>query len=615
MSSKNTWIWFVVAAALFAFIFSFQRFSRSPTTEPFYILSDLHPNTVASIQVIPANALEIRAEHTNGAWLLTKPVIYPAQPAAVEALLAALQKLTPITRVSAGELRERHGANMEYGFEPPQTSLVVTDGGHRWQLQVGNKTAPGDQVFLRVVGVDGAFVADADWLKFIPHSANDWRDTALVDFNGSTPDWIVLTNGTKVIELHCDATNRLWRMTRPLVARADSSRITEVLQALQTARISQFISDDTKTDPSVFGLLPADLDLWLGYGTNFTTAIHIGKSPTNTASQVYARREGWNAIVTTAKEPLSPWHGAVNDFRNPYLLDLSVPIAEIEVQGRNNFTMQRQGTNDWRVVGEKFPVDAGSVQQFIKILASLRVAEFVKDVVTAPDLPGYGLATPTRQITLRSAAGLPRQSDLPRRSETETGVTAGDTNAIIAQLLFGAAQDKEVFVRRADEDFVYAVTLEDFNRLPEAGWEFRERRIWTFSENDVAQIAIHQNGKTWQIIRNGPNKWSFAPGSEGIINPPAIEETVHRLGELTAAGWVAPNTTNAAPYGFKPDNLQITVELKNGTKNTVDFGAGAPAAQTALAAVTLEGERWVFVFPPVLYQFVLSYLTIPANVP
>jgi hypothetical protein len=71
--------------------------------------------------------------------------------------------------------------------------------------------------------------------------------------------------------------------------------------------------------------------------------------------------------------------------------------------------------------------------------------------------------------------------------------------------------------------------------------------------------------------------------------------------------------TNATPYGFKPDNLQIIVELKNGEKNTVDFGA--ETAQTALAAVTLDGERWAFVFPPVLYQFVLSYLTIPANVP
>ena len=47
----------------------------------------------------------------------------------------------------------------------------------------------------------------------------------------------------------------------------------------------------------------------------------------------------------------------------------------------------------------------------------------------------------------------------------------------------------------------------------------------------------------------------------------------------------------------------------------MDFGGELSQAQTALAAVTLDGERWAFVFPPVLYQFVLSYLTIPANVP
>jgi hypothetical protein len=47
----------------------------------------------------------------------------------------------------------------------------------------------------------------------------------------------------------------------------------------------------------------------------------------------------------------------------------------------------------------------------------------------------------------------------------------------------------------------------------------------------------------------------------------------------------------------------------------VDFGMEAPQAHTALAAVTLDGERWALIFPPVLYQFVLSYLTIPANVP
>ena len=70
--------------------------------------------------MIPANALEIRADRTNGAWLLTKPITYPAQPAAIETLLAALQKLTPAIRISAGELREQRSAEADYGFETPQ---------------------------------------------------------------------------------------------------------------------------------------------------------------------------------------------------------------------------------------------------------------------------------------------------------------------------------------------------------------------------------------------------------------------------------------------------------------------------------------------------------------
>ncbi|HLX96448.1 MAG TPA: DUF4340 domain-containing protein [Verrucomicrobiae bacterium] len=594
MNSKNTLIWLVVAAVLFLGISVLEHFFRPEPVKPTAILTDLQASAVTSVQVIPADALEIRADRTNGTWLLTKPIVYPAQPAAIEALLAALQKLTPAIRISAGELREQPSAVAGYGFDTPQVSLVLEAGDQRWQLKVGNKTAPGDQVFLRIVGTDGAYVTDAGWLKYLPGSANDWRATALVDFGDRAPDWIVLTNGTKVIELHRNTTNHLWQMTRPLVARADSSRITEALQRLQTAQVSQFVTDNPKADLTAFDLQPAELDLWIGRGTNFITALHTGKGATNDSSLVYARREGWSTVTTTPRDPLSPWLGTVNDFRDPYLLELSAPVAEIEVRGTNHFTLQRQGTNDWRVVGEKFPVDPERVQQFIKLLAGLRVAEFVKDVVTTPDLPAYGLATPSWQITLFSAVD--------------------DTNAVIAQLLFGAAQTNEVFVRRADEDSVYAVSLEDFNQLPEAGWELRERQVWDFSEADVAKITIHQNGKTRQIIHNGLNQWSLAPGSQGIIIPAAIEETAHQFGQLAAAAWLARNPAEPQKFGLKPGNLSITFELKNGEKHTVDFGLSG--TQTALAALTLDGsEQWVFVFPPALYQFVLSYLSIPENVP
>ncbi len=285
MNSKTTGIWFVLAAALFAFILFWEHHAHEPAAAA-NILPELKPSAVTSIEIFPAGALEICAVRTNGNWQLTKPIIYPAQTTVIEMLLDALQKLAPATRISAAELREHRATETEFGFDNPQFSISIEAGDHSWQLKVGNKTAPGDQVFLRVVGTDGASVTDADWLKFIPHSADDWRDTALVD-TGHACDHIVLTNGTKAIELQCDPTNHLWHLLRPLQARADSERVAEALQKLYAAQVAQFVTDDPKADLTAFGLQPADLDLWLDHGSNFVAAIHIGKPLTNDSTQEF----------------------------------------------------------------------------------------------------------------------------------------------------------------------------------------------------------------------------------------------------------------------------------------------------------------------------------------
>jgi hypothetical protein len=299
--------------------------------------------------------------------------------------------------------------------------------------------------------------------------------------------------------------------------------------------------------------------------------------------------------VATAREPLAPWRGSVNDFRDTRLVELTAPVAEIEVRGETNFILRQQGPNDWRIVGEKFPADAENVQLFIKTIAGLRIADFVKEAVTQTALNDYGLTTPQREIILRSKAG--------------------DTNAVIAQLDFGATQTNEVFVRCAGEDFIYAVTALDFNRLQESSWEFRDRQIWDFKADDVAQITIHQGGRTRQIVHYSPGKWSLAAGSQGVIEGKNIEQATQQLQRLTALAWFARNLTEPEKLGFGTNNLQITFELKGGKKNTVDFGGEFAGGQTAMGAVTLDGERWAFLFSPGPYQFVLSFLTIPENIP
>jgi Domain of unknown function (DUF4340) len=594
MKNQTTALWLALALALGAGIWLSQKFLRPAASMTTNLLSGFHAGEMTAIQISPAGVREIAVLRTNGAWVLQKPLAYPAQATAVDTLAAALEKIAPALRLTAGDMRSHKNAEADFGFDNPQFSLVVAAGEQRWQLLIGNKTAPGDQVFIRLVGFDGAFVTDANWLQLLPRSADAWRDTALADA-AAVCDWLVITNGTKTMEFRQDATNHLWQMLRPLPARADGERIAAALQKLRGGRVTRFVTDDARADLGGYGLQPTELSVWLGRGTNFIGEVHAGKISSENANQIFARREGWNSVLLADKDAFAPWRGAVNDFRDSHLLAPTAPVAEIEVRGENHFTLQQRGANDWSVAGEKFPADAENVRLFLKTLNGLRVSEFVKDVVTLADLQGFGLATPAREISLRT--------------------TAGDTNSTVAELLFGAVETNRVLVKRGDEDFVYALKPEDLVRLPEAGWEFREHRIWNFSEASVAQVTLRQGGKLRQLVRTGDNKWSLGTNSQGIINPPAVEETLHRLGELTAAGWVGRNLSAPEKYGLDTNNLSISVELKSSEKLNLDFGAELPRSQTALAAVTLDGERWAFVFPPVLYQFIVAYLTIPTNAP
>src|ERR1035437_2194907 len=293
MKSKTTALWFVLAAALAGFIWFFENHFQPAAAAENYLFAGLRADQVTGIQIIPAGAREISVSRTNKTWRLEKPFVYPAQTAAIQALLGALEKLAPATTITAAEMSGRKNADAEFGFENPQFALDLAAGEHNWHLRVGNKTAPGDGVYVRIVGATGAFVTDTSWLQFLPHEAAGWRDTTLVE-TANTVDWIVITNGAKAIELRRDVTNHLWRVIRPLQARADSLRIVTALQQLRTAKVLQFISDDPKADLTTFGLEPAALDVWLGTGTNLLTAVHAGKEVAANPGQLFARREGWN---------------------------------------------------------------------------------------------------------------------------------------------------------------------------------------------------------------------------------------------------------------------------------------------------------------------------------
>jgi hypothetical protein len=547
--------------------------------------------TVKSVQVRMSGQRETRAELTNGGWRLTQPVRYPAQAAKVEALLKALEQLTFATYIPEQELRKNPKAEEEFGVEPAQSFLVFEEQNYRRQIHIGHRTPPGDQVYVQVVGIGGVYVVDAEWLKLLPVSSNDWRENSLLNLAHLNFNHLYVTNAGNVLELQRDPTNKLWRMVMPIKARADHDKVETALQQLQNLQVQRFVSDDAG-ELETYGLAPPELSIALLQDTNILMVFGFGKT---NAGIVFAHRYDLNSVVAVTNSPLAPWRAPHETFRNPHLFTLTSPINAVEVHAQDVFTLQQQASNSWRIEPQGLPADAMLANELLGNLSGMRVTEFVKDSVPDVELGRYGLATPAREYILK---------------QTITNSAGQLTNVVLADLQFGTNQEDKVFARLVGESYVYAVREADLEELPSLSWQMRERRLWNFSEDAVTNITVNHDGKTRIILHSGTNEWSLASGSQGFINVGGVEESAHLLGQLSAVAWVARGEQNRESFGFSTNGLQITVQLKSGEKFNVEFGREASPG-IPYASVTLDHEPWIFAFPPMLYQFVRLYLLIP----
>ncbi|HZM03983.1 MAG TPA: DUF4340 domain-containing protein, partial [Candidatus Saccharimonadales bacterium] len=530
-------------------------------------------------------------------WRIIRPITYPARSEGITALLNGLTALEWQARISESELKDQPDAQEKFGFTKPQFSVVLQGGGPARHLLIGQTSPLGDQVFLYVVGNYDIYLVSTNLLPLIPQDKNQWRDLSFLHLESLPYDSLQVRFAGKGFDLERDPTNQLWFMTKPLTARADTSRINQLLQQLQDLRVKQFITDEPQADLDSFGLSSSaqtpGLDLSFWRGTNRTADLRVGSSPTNQPGLAYARLLNPSNVVAIASTPLRPWQSAYTNFLDHHLLSRSLEsIRAISVQGDGAFTVEKQTNGHWQVRGTvPFPTDEVLMRDWLASFTNIE-AQIEKTVAT--DFADYGLAHPLLQYTVIAAQ-----------------------NEVMAQIEFGTNSAGKIFERRTDESFVNAIPAGDFDRLPSAAWQLRDRHIWSFDSSNVVSLTIHQLGGTRKYLRDPEGDWTFAPGYHGppFVNWPALEEGVHRLGELKAIYWSGLGETNLKQFGFSQVDFSLSLEIKKGSQfvtNSIEFGSRSPYLHP-YASVVKEGQRLIFEFPADLYEnFVEPDMTIPA---
>ena len=600
MRWNTTWVLLLSAALLFGFIYFVDR-RLSATSEPApppSALVSIKPEDITAIQVRRTNQFLLRAERTNQSWTITSPITYPAQNEIIEHLLKNVSGLTSYTYISPQELRASGKSVAEFGLDVPVATLTLVHNGHRTELLFGAPTPAGDLAYFQLLSTPGVYLVPGEILRRLPRKPNDWRDRALINLQGVNVDRLEVRSQGRGFTIQ--TTNGEFHLTKPTPARADRLKVEALLRKLQTERVDTFVADNATSELDEFGLQVPQAEVAFGAGTNDVMVVQFGKNASN--DLVYARRLLNHNIVLVSRSVVEALQIPAADLRDRHLLSFQpAAIDLIEVAAEENFTIRRQGGNTWSV-SEPQPLlaDSDLVWECLNLLSSAE-AEVEKDVVT--DFGAYGLAEPVRQYLLKSTA-------------TNSSETA--SNRLIARLDIGGRRNGKVFAR-GPENTVYAVDPRIVDRLPVAAWQLRDRRVWSFTTNQVAGLTLRRKGSALQLVRGPMGEWRLDSGSRGIINTFAVEESVYRLGELRAAIWVDRGEGKRQIYGFRDNGDKLMINVRNGEKSqllSVEFGDYAPSGCPYALAV-VDGQSWIFEFPLGLYvqyvQRLLSQVSPPST--
>lgn len=594
MNSKTTWRLLGLAVALYLFIYFYEgrrAVSKTAVAASLKLLPNLNPGRAASLDLSWSNQV-LRAQKSDEGWSLVSPA-YPAQVTAIENFVLTLKDLPRHSTLSAGDVASGGGLK-EFGLEPPFATLTLRQESNRFQLNLGSRTPLANQIYVQTPGSAEIHVTDASLLAQFPRSPNDWRSPMLMDLSGIAYDRVQIRAGPRVFELEQDRTNKIWRIAKPIPARANPNRIDQLLHLLREARVSQFVTDQPNPDLDKYGLQAPDAAISFGLDTNTLLSVEFGTPSTNAPNEIYAFRSRNTNIVAVPKELVDFLKLPYKQYHDPRLVSFSpATVDKITVKGGDGFTLQRLTNRLYQITEPApLPTDPELVAQFFTNFFALEIVDFAKEVPTEPDLKQYRLAPPLSSFSLFSSA------------TNSVGVA---TNTLLAEVGFGAALLDTVFARRSDETPIYLTRLGDYQTLPLFSWQLRDRRIWNFAGTNVSALVVSNKGRTVRIPRNPATGWTSDP-----IQNAVIDETLHQIGQSKALAWVGKGGKRLKELGLAEEAFGLDIEFSRSgapEKVSLSFGKGTIRGNV-YAAVFLDGEteKTIFEFPGAHFRSLIGNL-------
>ena len=571
MKSKTTLILLVITAAVFAYMFFYER--KAPTTEE----AKRQAQNVVNFSrekidgiVIQNGDDKIDLRRRDKKWRLETPIKEQADSSLIENLLLDLESWQKDATIPAKELEADKSKLNEYGLSKPKLRLKLRGEDAPREILFGKDAALEGKMYVRLENSKETFLAAQSIKKEIEKKATEFRDRKLTDLITAQVSRVVLKTATGEMELQKKGDH--WEIVKPLRARGDDQKIADLIAQMTTARIQQFVADD-RGDLHPYGLaeprgsitLFAQDDKSAGRTDSSRgeqgQVLQIGGAAEKEKDQVYVRFSARAFVYTLPKKIEEILNTKPNDVRDRHLVRIDTNILDritIDAPGKGTTVLARKEEN-WTIGSRKnAPANSSEVRRLIDTLQNEQVTKFAEEV--ASDLPKYGLDKPQLQLTFSSFA-----------SENTAETKAGERP--FATIAFGKVDGDNVYARLGDEPFIVAVRRGLLEQIFTDPLQWQELSILKFKPEQIHRFSVVTD-KELTLVRGANNQWSWLKGT-GAIDQVNVQSLLNTLSMLHAVRWVG----SAAPqHAFEKPQLVITFTTSPDDKasHKLTVGAAAP---------------------------------------
>ncbi|MFP4352421.1 MAG: DUF4340 domain-containing protein, partial [Puniceicoccaceae bacterium] len=410
------------------------------------------PEPVLSSSITTSTRIEISGEavperrllvREGEAWSLREPVVWPANPNAIDRIFRALLFLRKDIRFTMADIERNNQSLADYGLDAPALTLTFERDGTPTTIKIGAPTDVGERFYLLGPSGEEIFVIDQEVVRSVALDLEDLRRNALFGMDFFSVKEVTLQPGNgRNLQIRLAAVEDGWVFEAPIQTRASAPAVDARLQQiLETQALS--LRPESQIPSSESGVLEPRLRVSLDDGGNRRTFL-LGSPVPGREDVAYGKMEGLPTIVTVPEEPFLALEDAQTRLREKSFFLFRLPsVTSLDISSpTRTLSLRKLEDDSWHIKarGEDidpvgYPADPGEISRTFEELITLRAVRFVSDAPSDSDLRTYGLDEPQRVVEIVGQETL--------------RLLLGDLDL----------ESKTVYAKTGDKPFVYAVPL------------------------------------------------------------------------------------------------------------------------------------------------------------